>query len=187
VLGRVERAAAKRRRGEAAGMLTRAPGLAGGAGSGPHAPFSAMPETPLPVAGRVLAVDLGSKRIGLAISEGTLALPLATLPFRSDRDAVAAIRAVAAEEGVAALVVGEPLRLDGSRGEAAERARAFAGKLAAASGLPCTLVDERLTSRAAEDRLRAAGVDPRRHRERVDQVAAQILLEEALGRRGGGG
>ena len=129
---------------------------------------------------RLLAVDLGSKRIGLAVSAGTLALPLCTVARRNDREAVDAIAAVAREEGVTGLVVGEPLRLDGSRGDAAERARAFAAKLARASGLPCTLVDERLTSRAAEDRLRAAGVDPRRHPERVDQVAAQILLEEAL-------
>ena len=131
---------------------------------------------------RLLAVDLGGKRIGLAISDGALALPLRTLQRTSDRQAVAAIAAVAREEGVTALVVGEPLRLDGSRGEAADRARAFAGKLARASGLPTSLVDERLTSRAAEDRLRGAGVDPRRHPERVDQVAAQILLEEALAR-----
>lgn len=129
---------------------------------------------------RLLAVDLGSKRVGLAISEGALALPLRTLARGSDRDTVAAIARVAREEGATALVVGEPLRLDGSRGEAAERARAFAAKLGRHAGLPCTLVDERLTSHAAEERLRAAGVDPRRHPERVDQVAAQILLEEAL-------
>jgi putative Holliday junction resolvase len=144
-----------------------------------------MPETPSATEPRLLAVDLGSKRIGLAISQGPLALPLRTVPFTSDREAVAMIAAAAREEGATALVVGEPLRLDGSRGDAAARARAFAGKLARASGLPCTLVDERLTSRAAEDRLRAAGVDPRRHPERVDQVAAQILLEEALQRPGG--
>jgi putative holliday junction resolvase len=131
---------------------------------------------------RLLAVDLGSKRIGLAISEGSLALPLTTLQRTTDRAAIVAIVALAHQEGVTGLVVGEPLRLDGSRGDAADRARAFAGKLARVSGLACSLVDERLTSRAAEERLRAAGVDPRRHPERVDQVAAQILLEEALER-----
>lgn len=129
---------------------------------------------------RLLAVDLGSKRIGLAVSAGALALPLLTLQRSSDRQAIAAIVAVAREEGVTGLVVGEPLRLDGSRGEAAERARSFASKLERAAGLPCALVDERLTSREAEERLRDAGVDPRRHPERVDQLAAQILLEEAL-------
>ena len=129
---------------------------------------------------KLLAVDYGSKRIGLAISEGSLALPLATLARTSDRAAVAQIAALAREQAVTALVVGEPRRLDGTSGDAALHARAFAGRLTAATGLPCTMVDEALTSRAAEERLRAAGVDPRRHPERVDQVAAQILLEEAL-------
>jgi len=79
-------------------------------------------------------------------------------------------------------VVGEPRRLDGTAGDAAARVRGFARKVEAATGLKCTLVDEALTSRAAEERLRAAGVDPRRHPERVDQVAAQLLLEEVLRR-----
>lgn len=131
---------------------------------------------------RLLAVDFGEKRIGLAISLGELALPLATLHRTTDAAAIAAIALLARDEGATALVVGEPKRLDGSTGDAALRARGFAGKLAAATGLPCMLVDEALTSRAAEERLRAAGVDPRRHPERIDQVAAQLLLEEVLQR-----
>jgi putative pre-16S rRNA nuclease len=131
---------------------------------------------------RLLAVDFGEKRIGLAVSQGSLALPLATLARRSDAEAVAEIAAVAREEGVTGLVVGEPRRLDGTAGDAARRVHAFARRLQAATGLPCALVDEALTSRAAEERLRAAGVDPRRHPERVDQVAAQLLLEEVLAR-----
>ncbi len=131
---------------------------------------------------RLLAVDFGAKRIGLAVSQGALALPLATLARRSDAEAVAEIAAVAREEGVTGLVVGEPRRLDGTAGDAARRVGAFARRLQAATGLPCALVDEALTSRAAEERLRAAGVDPRRHPERVDQVAAQLLLEDVLGR-----
>jgi putative Holliday junction resolvase len=131
---------------------------------------------------RLLAVDFGEKRIGLAVSQGDLALPLATLRRTSDSAAIAAIAGLAVDEAVTGLVVGEPRRLDGSSGTAALRARAFAGKLAAATRLPCLLIDEALTSRAAEERLREAGVDPRRHPERVDQVAAQLLLEEALRR-----
>ena len=132
---------------------------------------------------RLLAVDLGSRRIGLAVSSGGLALPLETLERRDDAQAIAAVAEVARREGVTGLVVGEPRRLDGTVGDAAKRARALAGRLAAATGLPCRLVDESLTSRAAEERLRQAGIDPRRHPERVDQVAAQILLEEALAAR----
>ena len=166
-------------------MLTQSPQAPGCAGTGLRYPLFAMRSGSADAAAprRLLAVDLGSKRVGLAISQGTLALPLRTLARGSDRATVAAIARVAREEGATALVVGEPLRLDGSRGDAAERARAFAAQLERHAGLPCTLVDERLTSVAAEERLRAAGVDPRRHPERVDQVAAQILLEEALERR----
>ena len=135
-----------------------------------------------PVRRRLLAVDFGSKRIGLAVSQGSLALPLATLSRTSDAAAVAAIAEIVREEGVTGLVVGEPRRLDGTTGDAALRVQGFARKLEAATGLACTLIDEALTSRAAEERLRAAGVDPRRHPERVDQVAAQLLLEEVLRR-----
>ncbi|HEV8240755.1 MAG TPA: Holliday junction resolvase RuvX [Thermoanaerobaculia bacterium] len=129
---------------------------------------------------RLLAVDFGQKRIGLAVSQGSLALPLTTVARTSDTAAVAVIAEIAREEGVTGLVVGEPRRLDGTAGDAATRVQAFARKLEAATGLECTLVDEALTSHAAEERLRAAGVDPRRHPERVDQVAAQLLLEEVL-------
>jgi putative Holliday junction resolvase len=147
---------------------------------------------------KLLAVDYGSKRIGLAISQGSLALPLTTLERAggrgkgrdrssgkgdADRSAIAAIAVLARAEGVTELVVGEPRRLDGTVGDAALRARAFAEALAQATRLPCTMADEALSSRAAEERLREAGVDPRRHPERVDQVAAQILLEQVLRQR----
>ena len=131
---------------------------------------------------RYLGVDFGERRIGLAISDpaGRVALPLRTLERRSDEQAVEDIRAIAAEESIEALVVGEPRRLDGTAGAAAARAGAFAVKLQAATGLPCELVDEALTSRDAESRMRDAGLDPRRHRDRLDALAAQILLQERL-------
>ena len=131
---------------------------------------------------KTLGVDFGERRIGLAISdpEGRWALPLATVERGNDHSAIQQIAEVARREAAERLVVGEPLRLDGTRGEAAERARAFAGKLARATGLPCSCVDEALTSRQASERLRRAGIDPRKHPERIDQVAAQILLQEAL-------
>ena len=131
---------------------------------------------------KTLGVDFGERRIGLAISdpEGRWALPLATIERRDDRSAIERIAELARREAAERLVVGEPLRLDGTRGEAAERAHAFAEKLARATGLPCSFVDEALTSHQASERLRQAGVDPRKHPERIDQVAAQILLQEAL-------
>jgi putative Holliday junction resolvase len=139
-----------------------------------------METTPL----RTLGIDFGERRIGLAISDpgGRLALPLQTLERPSDRVAVARIAEIARREGVARLVVGEPISIDGSQGPAALRARRFAAKLATATGLPLTFVGEALTTVEAQARLREAGIDPRREPERIDAVAAQILLQEALDR-----
>jgi putative Holliday junction resolvase len=131
---------------------------------------------------RYLGIDFGERRVGLAISDsaGRLATPLATLDRRSDEQVIGAIRVIVADEAVEALVIGEPRRLDGTAGSAAARAGAFADKLAAATGLPCERIDEALTSVEAEARLREAGLDPRRHRDRLDAIAAQILLQEHL-------
>ena len=133
---------------------------------------------------RTLGIDFGERRIGLAISDagGTFALPFATLERKSDAAAIARIGEIVRDEEVEALVVGEPRNVDGTRGPAAERARGFAEKLRAATGLPLRLIDEALTTVAAAERLREAGVDAKRARERIDSVAAQILLEDALAR-----
>ena len=135
---------------------------------------------------RALGIDFGEKRIGIAISDpgGRLAVPLTTLSRETDRRALAQIAEIAGREGVERLVVGEPVSLDGSRGPMAERARRFAARLAKRTGLPCTLVGEALTTAEATARLRAAGVDLRREPERIDAVAAQILLQEDLDREG---
>ncbi|HVG06415.1 MAG TPA: Holliday junction resolvase RuvX [Thermoanaerobaculia bacterium] len=131
---------------------------------------------------RSLGIDFGERRIGLAISdpEGRMALPLTTLERRNDRSAVRAIAEIARREGIGRLVLGEPVGLDGQRGEAAERVRRFGDRLAGITGLPVRLVNESLTTVEAQERLRAAGFDPRREPERIDAVAAQILLQEAL-------
>lgn len=143
-----------------------------------------MPELPR---GRLLAVDYGSRRIGLAISDpdGLLATPLETFERRDDRSAARRIARTAEREGVRGLVVGEPRRLDGTRGDAAHRAERFARRLEETTGLPVERVDESLTSVEAERRLRAAGLDPAADPGRIDAVAAQIVLEEALDRRRG--
>ncbi len=134
---------------------------------------------------RSLGIDFGEKRIGLAISDpdGRIAVPLRTLARRDDLSAVREIAGITEREGVGRLVLGEPVGLDGTRGPAAERARRFGEKLARQTGLPLELVNESLTSVEAAERLRAAGIDPRRSPGRLDAVAAQILLQEALDRR----
>jgi putative Holliday junction resolvase len=111
-------------------------------------------------------------------------VPLITLVRRDDRSAMAAIAEIARREGIGRLVMGEPVRLDGTRGPAAARVRRFGRRLAASTALPLSFVDEALTSVEAAARLRAAGIDPRRAPERIDAAAAQILLQEDLDRSG---
>jgi putative Holliday junction resolvase len=133
---------------------------------------------------RALGIDFGERRIGLAISDpdGRLALPLVTLERRNDRSALRQIAEIAQREGVGRLVLGEPVDLYGQRGPTAERARRFGERLAEMTGLPVEWVDEALTSVEAAARLRQAGVDTRREPGRIDAVAAQILLQDALDR-----
>lgn len=132
----------------------------------------------------VLGIDFGQKRVGLALSdpEARYALPLTTLERRNDRSLAREICRLAGERGVVKLILGEPLGLDGERGEAAQRVRRFGSRLERASGLPLEYVDEALTSVEAEARLKEMGVDPRSNPGRVDALAAQILLQEALAR-----
>jgi putative Holliday junction resolvase len=135
---------------------------------------------------RALGVDFGERRIGLAVSDaaGRMALPLGVVERRSDALAIAAIAALARDHEVERLVVGLPQRVGaGPESETLARARAFGEKLAAATGLEIEWIDEAFTSAAAAERLREAGLDARRARARLDAVAAQILLQEALDRR----
>jgi putative Holliday junction resolvase len=131
---------------------------------------------------RALGIDFGEKRIGLAISdpEGRIAVPLTTLEREDDRSAARRIAEIARREQVGALVLGEPVGLDGERGGAAERVRRFGERLARTTGLPLRYVGEALTSVEAAGRLREARIDARPESGRLDAVAAQILLQEAL-------
>lgn len=131
---------------------------------------------------RLLGVDPGSVRIGLAVSdpERKLAFPL-EVHQRRGRDADAAFfRAVVEREEVGGLVVGLPVHLDGREGTKAVEARRFAAWLAETTGLPVTLYDERFTTVQAESALWAAGLTHKRRRERRDKVAAQMLLQAYL-------
>jgi putative Holliday junction resolvase len=131
---------------------------------------------------RVMAVDPGSRRVGVAVSDptGTIAQPLAALPAEPAETLVARLVDVAREQEATRLVVGLPRRLDGGQGPEAKAARALAGELRMASGLPVSLVDERLTSVAAERALLAGGASRARRRELSDQVAAALILQSYL-------
>ena len=144
-----------------------------------------MPGTvPFPATGRVLAIDPGSRRIGLAISDPSrmLAQPFQTLESRGGRRDVEAIALIAREHDVVGIVVGLPLNMDGSRGPACELAEQFMERLRQGTGLPVVGWDERLTSVQAERTLAEAGTrrDRRRGGGAVDRVAAALLLQSFL-------
>ena len=131
---------------------------------------------------RILAVDWGERRIGLAVSDpqGIIATGLATLEARSPENAVLRVAEVAKEQEAERIVVGLPLLMSGERGDAAESAQRFADALSARTGLPVDTYDERLTSALSERRLREVGVRTGHAKARVDQGAAVALLESFL-------
>jgi putative Holliday junction resolvase len=137
---------------------------------------------------RVLAVDLGERRTGLALSDasGTLASPLRTIEVTGDPDRDRqAIVAAAREAEAQVIVVGLPRSLSGREGPSARRARAEASALAeVAGGIRVELHDERFTTRDADRALAATGKGRRERRARVDAAAAAIILQSYLDSRG---
>jgi putative Holliday junction resolvase len=133
--------------------------------------------------GRILALDLGQKRIGMALSDplGLTAQGLPTLIRTNLRADLDAIGRLASQHGAALILLGHPLHMDGREGRQAEAAREFARRLTERTGLPVKLWDERLTSREAERVLRSSGVSIAKRARAVDKLAAQILLESYLG------
>lgn len=129
--------------------------------------------------GTVLAFDFGLKRIGVAVGSQLLrqARALTTIAAEAKEARFAAIARLIGEWQPTLLVVGLPVHLDGSEHELTARCRRFANQLHGRFGLPVQLVDERLSSSAAEDSLRQAGLDWRRRKEKVDALAAQIILQ----------
>ena len=130
----------------------------------------------------MLAVDPGSKRVGLAVSDptGTIAQALTTVPAEPRETLVSRIARIAGEHEATAIVVGLPRRMDGSDGPEAKAARKLAGELRQASRLPVELVDERLTTVAAERSLLEGGVRRKARRASIDRVAATLLLQSHL-------
>jgi putative Holliday junction resolvase len=133
--------------------------------------------------GRVLALDLGKKRIGMAVSDplGITAQGLPTLERVNLRQDLDAIGKLAAAYGARLIVLGHPLHMNGREGRQAEYARVFAERLSERTGYPVRLWDERLTSREAERVLKASGISIAKRAKAVDKMAAQILLENFLG------
>ena len=131
--------------------------------------------------GRVLGLDLGDARIGVAISddERRLAVPLGTVRTGAPAD-VKAIAALVRERAVTAIVVGHPRSMSGGVGPAAAKAERFAEALASGLDVPVALQDERLSTVEAERALRAAGVEGGARRQVVDRTAATVILQAWL-------
>jgi putative Holliday junction resolvase len=137
----------------------------------------------------VLAIDVGGRRIGLAISDPsrTLARPLSTLTVSSAAEGVTRVadeiaRLERDDDGLSSIVVGLPVRLDGSPSDETSRVAAFVDALRTRTALPIVTADERLTSREAESRLSVLERDWRERKKKLDAAAAAIILQEYLDR-----
>jgi len=132
--------------------------------------------------GRILAIDFGSKNLGLAVSDPTrlIAQGLPTLKRTNRRADLTRLRELVEAMGVERILVGHPLHLKGYAGERARQAARFADWLRRELRLPVELVDERLTSVEAGNLLHARGASKKERRESVDRVAAALLLQTYL-------
>lgn len=138
---------------------------------------------------RLLGIDLGTKRVGLAITDelGFGAYPVATfLRGRARIDDINTILRYADKEQAGGIVMGLPLNADGTKGPWAERVEGFTAALASATDLPITLHNEFLSSQEANEEMRAAGVKAKKRQEVIDQAAAVRILESYLARGGEG-
>jgi putative Holliday junction resolvase len=138
---------------------------------------------------RVLALDVGARRVGVAISDATatLARPLETIAVQGETDAVdRVVRRIgdlaSEDDGVSTIVVGLPVRLDGTPSEQSARVGAFIEALRQQTTIPIVVADERLTSREAESRLAVRERDWRKRKQKLDAAAAAIILQDYLDR-----
>ncbi len=131
---------------------------------------------------RILGIDHGQKRVGIALSddEGRIAHPHSTIARRDADALILAVAELVREHEVEEIVVGLPLCLDGSEGASARRARRFAERVQSATAKNVVLWDERMTSVAAQRTLTEAGVRQKAQRGIVDRVAAALLLQSYL-------
>jgi putative Holliday junction resolvase len=155
----------------------------GAEGSGGILSLEAFASSMRPIA-RVIGIDVGTKTLGLALSdvERTIASGIVTLRRRKLADDLRALLDIALEQGAGGFVIGLPLNLDGSSGPRVQATRAFAHSLAKATALPILFWDERLSTAAAERSLLEADASRRRRAEVIDKVSAVWILQGALDR-----
>jgi putative holliday junction resolvase len=149
----------------------------------PSLPIDELPALLQPEA-RLLGLDVGTKTIGMALSDVTrsVATPFHTVRRTKFTEDVVAIETAIGEHGVGAVVIGLPLNLDGSEGPRAQSTRAFARNLAARIAVPILFWDERLSTAAVERHLIEADASRKRRAEVIDRMAAAYILQGALDR-----
>lgn len=137
---------------------------------------------PFPTAGRLIGVDHGTVRVGLAVCDPgqRVATPLHTYKRRDEAKDTDYFARLAVAEAAVGWVVGLPLHMSGAEGGKAAECRAFGAWLAAASGLPVAYHDERYTSATADEAMVAAGLNVKQRKDRLDRVAAQLILQAYL-------
>ena len=148
-----------------------------------HLKVPPPPAAPQSRGGRVLGVDVGKVRVGVALSDatGTLASPLETLRRAKNAADLDRLAALVVEHEVTEVVVGEPVHLSGASGPSAEDAANYAQELAdRIPDVPVILIDERLSTVTAASHLRAGGIDSRKQRDVIDQAAAVVILQQFL-------
>ena len=131
---------------------------------------------------RILGIDWGERRVGVAISDPAeiLAVPLCTCEVQSERSAVNEVVRLCKENDVEMIVVGLPINMDGTKGPIAAKAEAFAERLKKSANLPVELWDERLSTAQAERALIAADVSSAKRKQVRDKIAAQVILQAFL-------
>ncbi len=131
---------------------------------------------------KVIALDFGEKRIGVAVSDptGLLATPLTTIERAADQQAIEAVLRLAEEYEADHIVVGMPLSMSGRTGPQARLTAEFVRSLKEQTSLPVSAVDERLSSVQAERMLKESGVEPSREKGRIDAAAAAVILQSYL-------
>lgn len=133
---------------------------------------------------RILGLDVGTRRVGVAMSDplGLTAQPLTVLTRRGTVEDLDAVRALVTAHGVERVIVGLPLTMRGARGPQAQQVAAFADALRQRVAVPVELLDERLTTVQGERALLATDTSRRRRKQLIDQVAAQLILQQFLDR-----
>lgn len=130
--------------------------------------------------GKTLALDIGEKRVGVAVSDDTQKFSFARTVIKNDDDFISALGKIISDEKIDSLVIGLPRNMDGTLGFQAEIVQKFTKERLERLNLPIEFEDETATSVEAENEMRVEGKDPRKDKELLDAYAAKIILESYL-------